>query len=183
MKTQVNEKRRERSSLLSKGRFLLVLILIFSWGGFLKAAIVNPENETIEVSKIKKDPEKVLKNNESQNNSAKIYVTGGAQIYISGDVITSQVIIINKQKPTSHKKVKTRKNKVTDKGNTKKIIQKQVIKPELYINQNQKDQSYDFETRPDKAGFVSTNQIVLNKQNLLFLYNIFMEPIFYWFFQ
>jgi len=176
MKTQMNEKWQEKSSLKKKGRFFLLLFSYLSFFQYLDAATINcHENEII----VESDSLKSF-----NNNVAKIYVTGGAQLSDVKNTINSPVIIIIKKsekKQASLKKTKL-KRKVVEKRKIKKNTQKQTYK---FYYTNSQDKEFIFFSRGlDKAVVTTTHQIKLFLidnffiLSIVLLWSLYLMPFF-----
>ncbi|GAA4160367.1 hypothetical protein GCM10022217_24280 [Chryseobacterium ginsenosidimutans] len=176
MKTQMNEKGKERSSLAKRGRFFLFVISVVLFFQPLHAMVPDhPGNEKIAESDSLKS---------FDDNIAKIYVTGDAQISDIENVITSPVIIV---KNSEHKQVLKKeklKNKVVAEKNAKKNTQSQTSTSKFYYTNPQDKKFNYFVVGSDRAVVTTTQQIKLFSINkflilsLVFLWSLYLIPFF-----
>lgn len=161
METQLHVKWKKKSSLALKGRFFL-LVLFFSGFQFLFGINNDPpaENNTEKLS-----TEKV-----SQGNPVKIYVTGGAEISISENAITSPIIIIkNHQKAAKIKKAK--KIRKAEKIQ-KKTIQKKSSKPKANFSENQNNSQFSSFNESLGKGIITSHHSLVSA-----IFRLFYVPV------
>lgn len=164
------EKYNGRSSLATRGRFFLVLISILSCSQSLKATFPDEsENEKIvEADSIK------LFNDLKEDNTAKIYVTGDAQLTDLGNTITSPIIIIkdNKKEISKKKQKEKLKNNIAEtKETVKKSAKKQPPTTKTYFSDPKDKEFNHFDVGLDKAVVTTTHQLKSFSINKLFIYS------------
>ncbi|MFC5871155.1 hypothetical protein [Chryseobacterium arachidis] len=167
MKTQMNGKFKERSSLATRGRFFLFFFSFVSICQFSNAAV--PEDTKEEV---------ILEDDSLQNftnDQPAMYVTGDAQLTDPEKIITGPIIIL-KEKNKNDISKKKEKEKVKVKQEIKKThkrpVQKKVSISHLYFNNPQDKEYAHFDVGLDKAVVTTTHQIKLFSVNTILILNL-----------
>lgn len=153
MEAHLYEEWKEKSSLALKGRFFLILLLLFSCFQSLHGANGNPPSES--------NPERISDEKPEQKSPVKIYVTGGAEISFVDNAIVSPIVIIKDHSPKQILRVKQKRLKKKIKRKQEKVVQTVAKPSKIFLYENQNRSQLDTVNESLGKGIITSHQTIV----------------------